>query len=52
MQRIQKNVVRGVAGHELVEQCRRNIGIQASHKAAARADEVGIDVFEAGAVAP
>ena len=47
-----KNVIRSVAGHKLIEQRWRDVCIQAGHKARAWADELGIDILEAGTVAP
>jgi len=47
-----KNVIRSVAGHEFIEQRWRDVCIQAGHKARAWADELGIDVLEAGTIAP
>src|ERR1700730_5088591 len=41
------------AGHELIEQSRTKVGIQASNKARARTNEIGVDVVETlAAVAP
>ena len=45
-------MVRGVAGHKFVKQCRGDIGVQPGHEAGSGTDEVGIDIFEAGTIAP
>ena len=41
-------MIGGIAGHELIQQRRRHIRGQARDEAGARANEVGIDVVEAG----
>ena len=52
MQRREEDVVCRVAGDEFIEQSRREIGVQAGDKAAARTDEICVDVFKAGAISP
>src|SRR5579862_8587229 len=46
-------MIRGVTGHKLIQQRRRDVGVQPCHKACAGTDEVRLNVLETGCtVAP